>query len=49
MEAAVQLTRSNPTEQQLEDARTNLRESFIQARAAWEHYTSHLREHGILL
>ena len=48
MQAAIQLTRTRPTEQQLEDARTNLRESFNQAQAAWDEYSAHLMEHGIL-
>jgi hypothetical protein len=49
MESAIELTQSDPTGQQLMDAGTNLRESFIQARAAWEQYSAHLGEHGILL
>jgi hypothetical protein len=48
MEAAIQLTRSNPNEQQLDDTRADLRESFNQAQAAWDEYSAHLREHGIL-
>jgi hypothetical protein len=47
MEAAIQLVQSHPNEQ-LNDARADLRESFNQAQAAWDEYTAHLAEHGIL-
>jgi hypothetical protein len=48
MDWAMQLIQTDPNEQQLEDARTDLRQSFEQAQAAWDEYSAHLRGHGIL-
>jgi hypothetical protein len=48
MEAAFGLIRNNATEQQLDDARTNLLASVSEAQTAWDKYTAHLREHGII-
>jgi hypothetical protein len=48
MESAFDLMRSSATEQQLDDARTDLLASVSEAQTAWDEYAAHLREHGII-
>jgi hypothetical protein len=48
MAAARQLAKTDLSEEQRQEAITNLVASFYEAQRAWNAYRDHLREHGIL-
>jgi hypothetical protein len=45
---AIELSKTDLTEQQFQEAAVRLRESLKEARAAWDDYCEHLSEHGII-
>ncbi len=47
MQAAIELARTNLTEEQRVEAGVRLRESLEDARSAWNDYCEHLASHGI--
>jgi len=48
MRAAISFVQTGKTEEQVDEYKIRLIESFNDAQSAWDAYRSHLREHGIL-